>query len=103
MAATVEQVWAVLSDIRLVARCLPGAELTEDLATTATGPGRRVAGPDPAQVRRPGTGRDAKRGRSSDAVLAQGTDASSQTTADIRLTVTPANGGALLGRRPNCT
>jgi carbon-monoxide dehydrogenase small subunit len=98
LAATVEEVWAVLSDIRLVARCLPGAELTEELgddryrgrARVSLGPIRlsfaglaEVVERDPANHRL--------------RVLAQGADTGGgQTTADIRLVASTSGTGTLL-------
>jgi carbon-monoxide dehydrogenase small subunit len=97
VAATVEQVWAVLSDIRLIARCLPGAELTEDLGDDRYR-GRAGVSLGPIRLSFTGLAQVVTRNAADHQmrVLAQGTDAGSQTTADIRLTATPANGGALL-------
>lgn len=87
LAVPVEKVWALLCDFEQVARCLPGAELTETLdadryrgrATVALGPVKlRFAGL--AQV----VERDAEDRRMR--VLAQGADSGgSATQADIRL------------------
>jgi aerobic-type carbon monoxide dehydrogenase small subunit (CoxS/CutS family) len=61
LAAPVDAVWRVVSDVDLLAGCLPGAELTERLdehRARGPGPGRRRA--DPAVVRR---ARPDRRGR----------------------------------------
>jgi carbon-monoxide dehydrogenase small subunit len=97
VAATVEQVWAVLSDIRLVARCLPGAELTEELGDDRYR-GRARVSLGPIRLSFAGLAQVVTRNAADHRlrVLAQGTDTGGQTTADIQLMVTPANGGARL-------
>jgi carbon-monoxide dehydrogenase small subunit len=92
LAAAADQVWAVLADTSLTARCLPGAELTEDLGgdryrgrvRVSLGPIRlSFAGIADVTQRDPA----ARRMR----VLAQGADAGGgQARADIRLLAVPA-------------
>jgi xanthine dehydrogenase YagT iron-sulfur-binding subunit len=98
LSAPVSDVWRVLDDAELLARCLPGAELTEELgedryrgkATVALGPIRlSFAGLAQITERDP----DAHRLR----VLAHGTDAGGgQTQADIRLVADPSGEGTRL-------
>jgi xanthine dehydrogenase YagT iron-sulfur-binding subunit len=98
VAATLPQVWRVLDDPELLARCLPGAELTERLggdryrgrARVTLGPIRlSFAGLAHIIERDPG----AHRLR----VLAQGADTGgAQTQADIRLVAEATGTGTLL-------
>jgi aerobic-type carbon monoxide dehydrogenase small subunit (CoxS/CutS family)/carbon monoxide dehydrogenase subunit G len=92
LAAAADQVWAVLADTSLTARCLPGAELTEDLGGDRYR-GRVRVSLGPIRLSFAGiadvTQRDqaARRIR----VLAQGADAGGgQARADIRLLAVPA-------------
>jgi xanthine dehydrogenase YagT iron-sulfur-binding subunit len=98
LSAPVSDVWRVLDDAELLARCLPGAELTEDVgedryrgkATVALGP-IRLSFAGLAQI----TERDAEAYRLR--VLAHGTDAGGgQTQADIRLVAEPSGEGTRL-------
>jgi carbon-monoxide dehydrogenase small subunit len=98
VAAPLAEVWRVLDDIDLLARCLPGAELTERLpgdryrgrARVAVGPIRlSFAGFAQVTERDPGAHRLH--------VLAHGTDAGgAQTHADIRLTAEAVGEGTTL-------
>ena len=98
LAAPVERVWAVLDDVETLARCLPGADLTERLggdrcrgrAHVLLGP-IRLSFEGVAEVveREPGD----RRLR----VLAQGRDAGGdRTQADIRLRAEPSGTGTML-------
>jgi xanthine dehydrogenase YagT iron-sulfur-binding subunit len=95
VAAPLDDVWRVLTDIGLLARCLPGAELTEHLggdryrgvARVALGP-IRLSFTGLAQIAE----RDATAHRLH--VRAQGSDAGgAQTHADVRLTAEAAPAG----------
>ncbi len=96
--APVEKVWRVLDDMHLLARCLPGAELTEDLGDGRyTGRARIAVGPiklsftGVAQL----TEHDRTSGRLR--VLAQGQDTGgAQTQADITLVATSTEVGTRL-------
>jgi carbon-monoxide dehydrogenase small subunit len=95
---SIERVWTVLDDIHLMARCLPGAELTEDLGNQRyTGRARVAVGP----VKLSFTGvahvieHNAKTGTLR--VLAQGQDTGgAQTQADITLVASPTESGTQL-------
>lgn len=93
-----DAVWRVLDDVRLLATCLPGAELTDDLggdryagrARVAAGP-IRLAFHGVAHI----TEHDRAAGRIR--VLAQGRDTGgAQTQAEIILRTTPEDGGTTL-------
>jgi len=86
-----EQVWRVLDDVELLARCLPGAELTEDLGDGYYAGRARVAvGPIKLAFR--GVARIVEHDRATGRlrVLAQGRDTGgAQTQADITLLASP--------------
>jgi carbon-monoxide dehydrogenase small subunit len=94
LSAPIDDVWSVMNDIDLLARCLPGAELTEHLgedryrARARVGLGAvRLSFAGVAEV----TERDEDRHLL--AVRARGADASAgQTQAEIHLTAEPATG-----------
>jgi len=99
LASPIDDVWAVLTDVHRLARCLPGAELTEDLgedryrgrAKVALGP-VRLAFQGLARI----TERDAAEHRL--ALLAQGADTGGNRTAaeiGLRATATPDGGTEL--------
>ena len=93
-----DKVWTVLDDVHLLARCLPGAELTEDLGNQRyTGRARVAVGP----IKLSFTGiahiveHDAGTGRLR--VLAQGQDTGgAQTQADIMLVARSTESGTQL-------
>lgn len=93
-----EKVWRVLDDVHLLARCLPGAELTEDLGNEHyTGRARVAVGP----IKLSFTGvahilqHDQKNGTLR--VLAQGQDTGgAQTQADITLAARSTESGTRL-------
>lgn len=93
-----EQVWQVLDDVHLLARCLPGAELTEDLGNERyTGRARVAVGP----IKLSFTGvahiteHDRETGRIR--VFAQGQDTGgAQTQADITLVAVSTESGTQL-------
>ena len=98
LPAPVADVWRVLSDVRAVARCLPGADLTEELgrdryrgtAKVAVGP-VRLSFAGVAQVTRRDDQARALR------VVARGEDAGgSQSQADILLVAEAAGAGSRL-------
>lgn len=93
-----DDVWRVMSDVRQLAACLPGARMTAELsgdhyrgqATVAFGP-VKLAFEGTAQI----TDRDPGQHRL--VMIAQGADqGGSRTAADIRLQVSPAPGGVRL-------
>jgi carbon-monoxide dehydrogenase small subunit len=88
----VPAVTAVLADIDLLARCLPGAELTADLGDDwYQGRARVTLGP--VRLSFTGVARVAERDERRIRVLAQGGDpASGQAQADITLSVTAGSG-----------
>jgi aerobic-type carbon monoxide dehydrogenase small subunit (CoxS/CutS family)/carbon monoxide dehydrogenase subunit G len=95
LSASPGDVWRILGDVRMVARCLPGAELTEDLggdryrgrARVAVGPVRLSFSGLAVVIEREEQTRTMR-------VLAQGRDAGGgQTRADIRVTAAPASAG----------
>jgi aerobic-type carbon monoxide dehydrogenase small subunit (CoxS/CutS family)/carbon monoxide dehydrogenase subunit G len=99
LASPIDDVWAVMTDVRRLARCLPGAEMTEDLgddryrgrAKVVLGP-VRLAFQGLAQI----TERDAAEHRL--ALLAQGADTGGNRTAaeiGLRATATPDGGTEL--------
>jgi carbon-monoxide dehydrogenase small subunit len=99
LASPIDDVWAVMTDVHRLARCLPGAEMTEDLgddryrgrAKVALGP-VRLAFQGLARI----TERDVAEHRL--ALLAQGADTGgNRTAADIglRATATPDGGTEL--------
>jgi aerobic-type carbon monoxide dehydrogenase small subunit (CoxS/CutS family)/carbon monoxide dehydrogenase subunit G len=96
LGSPVADVWAVLGDVDRLARCLPGAEMTDDLgedryrgrATVSLGP-VRLAFEGLAQI----TERDADGHRL--ALLAQGADTGgNRTAAEIALRATAIPGGS---------
>jgi carbon-monoxide dehydrogenase small subunit len=98
LGAAVDEVWAVLADVRLVARCLPGAELTDDLggdhyrghARISLGPIRLSFAGSAQVVERDAVGHRMR-------VLAHGADTGGgQTKVDIQLAATPTDRGTLL-------
>jgi carbon-monoxide dehydrogenase small subunit len=92
ISAPVAAVTAILADIDLLARCLPGAELTADLGDDwYQGRARVTLGP--VRLSFTGVARVAERGERRIRVLAQGGDpASGQAQADIALAVTGDSG-----------
>jgi carbon-monoxide dehydrogenase small subunit len=95
LAASPDEVWRVLGDVRMIARCLPGAELTGDLGGDRYR-GRARVGVGPVRLSFSGLAEVIE--RDADArtmrVLAQGSDAGGgQTQADIRVTAEPAEAG----------
>ena len=98
LAASPDEVWRILGDVHLVARCLPGAELTGDLGAdryrgrARVGAGRSAC-PSPASPKSPsGTNPGARcacwpRAR---------TPGGAQTQADIRVTAAPSPDGCQL-------
>jgi carbon-monoxide dehydrogenase small subunit len=89
-------VTAILADIHVLARCLPGAELTAELGDDwYEGRARVMLGP--VRLSFTGIARVAERGEGRLRVLAQGGDpASGQAQADITLTVTPDEAATVL-------
>lgn len=98
LAVDEDALWRVLDDVHTLARCLPGAELTEELGPDRyAGRARVAAGP----VKLSFTGvahvldRDRDRGRVH--VVAQGQDTGgARTQGDVVLTVNRADGGLRL-------
>ena len=92
LTASAGEVWRVLGDVHTVARCLPGAELTEDLGAD-TYRGRARVGVGPVRLSFSGMARVIERDGSSHTmrILAQGRDAGGgQTQADITVRAEPA-------------
>jgi carbon monoxide dehydrogenase subunit G len=92
LAASPSEVWQVLGDVRMVARCLPGAELTDDLGGDRYR-GRARVGVGPVRLSFSGLAEVIERDEQARTmrVVAQGSDASGgQTQADIRVTAAPA-------------
>jgi aerobic-type carbon monoxide dehydrogenase small subunit (CoxS/CutS family)/CO/xanthine dehydrogenase FAD-binding subunit/carbon monoxide dehydrogenase subunit G len=95
LAASPDDVWRVLGDVRMVARCLPGAELTDDLGGDRYR-GRARVGVGPVRLSFRGVAQVAERDARARTmrVLAQGSDAGGgQTQADIRVTAEPGPAG----------
>ena len=98
LAASPDDVWRVLGDVRMVARCLPGAELTDDLGGDRYR-GRARVGVGPVRLSFRGLAQVAERDEQARTmrVLAQGSDAGGgQTQADIRVTAEAAGDGCRL-------
>ena len=98
VAVPAGRVWQVFGDARMLARCLPGAELTEELGDNRYA-GRARVSAGPLKLAFHGIAAivefdsDAQRMR----VLAQGQDASgAQTQAEIVLRTEPADAGTVL-------
>lgn len=93
-----EQVWQVLDDMYLLARCLPGAELTEDLGNGRyTGRARVAVGPIKLSFTGVAQVIEHDRTAATMRVLAQGQDTGgAQTQADITLTATSTETGTRL-------
>lgn len=98
VTVTVDQVWQVFDDVHRLARCLPGAELTEELGDQRYA-GRARVSVGPIKLAFTGAAhivehdRAARRMR----VLAQGQDVGgAQTQADILLRTEPADTGTAL-------
>ncbi|MQA04603.1 MAG: 2Fe-2S iron-sulfur cluster binding domain-containing protein [Streptosporangiales bacterium] len=103
VAVAPQRLWPVLDDTALLARCLPGAELTEDLgdgwyrgrAKVALGPVRLAFNGVAQVVERDAAARQLR-------VLGQGEDAGGgRVQADIRLTAADHDGGAELTAHAN--
>ncbi len=91
-------VWRVLDDVHLLARCLPGAELTDDLGENAYAGRARVA-VGPIKLSFNGFARIVEHDRDTGTlrVLAQGQDTGgAQTQADITLVARPTEQGTQL-------
>jgi carbon-monoxide dehydrogenase small subunit len=98
LAASPDDVWRVLGDVRMVARCLPGAELTDDLGGDRYR-GRARVGAGPVRLSFTGLAQVAERDARARTmrVLAQGSDAGGgQTQADIRVTADADGAGCRL-------
>jgi carbon-monoxide dehydrogenase small subunit len=98
LAASPDEVWRVLGDVRMVARCLPGAELTDDLGGDRYR-GRARVGAGPVRLSFRGLAQVAERDEQARTlrVLAQGSDTGGgQTQADIRVTAEPDGDGCRL-------
>ena len=98
LAVPPDDVWRILGDVHLVARCLPGAELTGELGADRYR-GRARVGVGPVRLSFTGlaevTERDEQRRVL--CVLAQGKDAGGgQTQAEIRVTAEPSGEGCRL-------
>ncbi|MGH3195418.1 MAG: FAD binding domain-containing protein [Streptosporangiaceae bacterium] len=94
----VQDVWRVLADVHAVARCLPGAELTEDLGGDRYGGTARIA-VGPVRLSFAGLVQVAQRDEQARRMrlLAQGQDAAgSRTQADIWLTAETSGTGCQL-------
>ena len=92
LAASPEMTWAVLSDLRRVAGCLPGAQLETLEGDRVTG--RVVVALGPVRASFAGTGRvslddGARRGR----LQGRGRDGSNSAEGDVHWRVVPAEGG----------
>jgi xanthine dehydrogenase YagT iron-sulfur-binding subunit len=98
VAAPVEAVWRVLDDPELLARCLPGAELTERLGGDRYR-GRATVALGPIRLTFTGLAHIAERDRGAHRlrILARGTDTGgAQTRADIRLVAEDTGAGTRL-------
>ncbi|TNC20221.1 xanthine dehydrogenase family Fe-S subunit [Amycolatopsis alkalitolerans] len=98
VAVEADRVWTVLDDIHLLARCLPGAELTGDLGGD-TYAGRARVSVGPVKLAFQGIARILDHDRASGRmrVLAQGRDTGgAQTQADIVLRTEGAGGTTVL-------
>jgi carbon-monoxide dehydrogenase small subunit len=104
VAVPVDQVWQVFADVKRLARCLPGAELTEDLGDDRYA-GRARVSVGPVKLTFHGVARIAEFDRDGQRmrVLAQGRDiGGAQTQAEIVLRTGPAGGGGA-GTEPAST
>jgi xanthine dehydrogenase YagT iron-sulfur-binding subunit len=106
LAVSPAEVWQVLADVHLVARCLPGAELTEDLGADRYR-GRARVGVGPVRLSFQGLAQVIDRDPETRAlqVIAQGRDAGgAQTQAEITVRADPAghDGGDGAGGEPGC-
>lgn len=93
-----DAVWRVLDDVRLLASCLPGAELTHDLGDDRYAGRARVAA-GPIRLAFHGVAHIIERDRTARRlrVLASGRDTGgAQTQAEIILRTTPEDGGTTL-------
>jgi carbon-monoxide dehydrogenase small subunit len=98
LAASPGEVWRILGDVHLVARCLPGAELTGDLGADRYR-GRARVGVGPVRLSFTGVAEVTERDESQRTmrVLAQGQDTGgAQTQADIRVTAAVSPDGCRL-------
>jgi xanthine dehydrogenase YagT iron-sulfur-binding subunit len=98
VAVAQDQVWAVFEDVHRLARCLPGAELTEELGQNYYA-GRARVSVGPIKLAFQGIAHIAEHDRVARRmrVLAQGQDTGgAQTQADIVLRTEPAERGTLL-------
>lgn len=98
VGAPAEHVWTVFDDVRLLARCLPGAELTDELGGD-TYAGRARVSVGPVKLAFDGTARILEHDRSAGRlrVIAQGQDAGgAQTQAEIELRTEPSATGTVL-------
>ncbi len=98
LTAFPEEVWRVLGDVHMVARCLPGAELTGDLGADRYR-GRARVGVGPVRLSFTGVAEVTERDETQRTmrVLAQGQDTGGgQTQADIRMTAAPSPAGCQL-------
>jgi carbon-monoxide dehydrogenase small subunit len=96
--APLDRVWRVLGDPELLARCLPGAELTESLGDDRYR-GRARVGLGPIRLSFAGLAHITERDEAAHRlhVLAQGADTGgAQTQADLRLTAEVVDGGTRL-------
>jgi carbon-monoxide dehydrogenase small subunit len=95
LASGLDDVWAVLADVRRLVACLPGAELTDDLGDDRYR-GRATIALGPVSLRFDGLAHVVERERAAHRmrVLAQGTDrGGSSTQAVIRLAADAADDG----------
>ena len=98
LAASPDEVWRILGDVHMVARCLPGAELTGDLGADRYR-GRARVGVGPVRLSFTGVAEVTERDESQRTmrVLAQGQDTGgAQTQADIRVTAAASPDGCRL-------
>ncbi|MEU3275398.1 2Fe-2S iron-sulfur cluster-binding protein [Saccharomonospora sp. NPDC006951] len=98
IAVAGEQVWDVFDDIRLLARCLPGAELTDELGGDQYA-GRARVSVGPVKLAFKGVAQILEHDRAARRlrVLAQGQDSGgAQTQADIELRTEPSGEGTVL-------
>lgn len=94
----VDQVWRVFDDVPLLARCLPGAELTEDLGDNRYA-GRARVSVGPVKLAFKGMAHIVEHDRGAQRIhmLAQGQDTGgAQTQADIVLRTEPTSTGTAL-------
>lgn len=99
----VDRVWEVLDDVPLLARCLPGAELTDDLGHNRYA-GRARVSVGPIKLAFRGMAYIVEHDRSAQRIriIAQGQDAGgAQTQAEIVLRTESTNGGTALSADAN--